>query len=45
MLLFDKEYDLPTYVPGSTFFQRLACFLEWKDALEPHGDLSGGDHS
>ncbi len=40
----DEKYDLPAYVPGPAFFQRLACFLEWKGALEPHGYLPGVNH-
>src|SRR3712207_1344710 len=40
----DEEHDLPAHVPGSAFFQRLGCFLEWQGALEPHGELSGVDH-
>jgi hypothetical protein len=39
----DEEYDLPAHVPSPAFFQRLACFLEWKGALEPHGYLPGVD--
>jgi hypothetical protein len=39
----DEEYYLPAHVPGSAFFQRLACFLEWKGALEPHGYLPSVD--
>src|SRR5215213_5770089 len=42
-LSIDEEHDLPAYVPGSTFFQRLACFLEWEGALELHGDLTSVD--